>query len=251
MYTEHSMKKGHSQLRVRHDPHTDCHVCPIRNLALFEAVREDLLDWTQEFRTQQYTLDARRHLYREGDIIDESYTLFQGWVMLYKTLDDNKRQVLCFALPGDFLGSRGSGGGPVDHSAVAITDCIFCGFPEKQLMQLFSQRPEIAIRLMSLQQRDQSRCFNHIMSVGQKSATDSIAFMLAELYDRCHKYNFSGDPAVCFFPLSQEEIADYAGVTLVHVSRVMKDLRNQGVLENKHRKIYILDIDALRKIANT
>ena len=70
------MKKGHSQLRVRQEHPTDCYICPIRDLALFEAVREDLLDWTQQFRTQQYALDARRHLYREGEVIDESYTLF-------------------------------------------------------------------------------------------------------------------------------------------------------------------------------
>lgn len=244
------MKNGHPQLRISKDHHTDCHVCPIRNLALFEAVRDDLLNWTQKFRTHQYNLDARRHLYREGDTIDESYTLFNGWVMLYKTVDDDKRQILCFALPGDFLGSRGSGKTPIDHSAVAITDCVLCGFPEEQLKQLFSQHPDIAIKLMHLQRRDQSRCFNHIMSVGQKSATESIAYMLIELYDRCHECNLPTDPANCFFPLSQEEIADYAGVTLVHVSRVMKNLRNQGVLENKHRKTYILDADALRRIAN-
>ncbi len=243
------MKKRRSQLRIRHEHATECHVCPIRDLALFEAVREDMLDWTQQFRDHQYALDARRHLYHEGEVIDESFTLFQGWVMLYKTIDD-KRQVLCFALPGDFLGSRGSGCVAVDHSAVAITDCILCGFPGEALMQLFSQRPEIGIKLLNLQQREQSRCFNHIMSVGQKSATESIAFMLIELYERCHERKLSDDSTACYFPLSQEEIADYAGVTLVHVGRVMKDLRSQGVLDNRHRKIYILDPEALRNIAS-
>lgn len=242
------MKKGHSQLRVRQDHQTDCHVCPIRDLALFEAVSEDLLKWIQQFRTNQYNLDARRHLYREGEAIEESYTLFQGWIMLYKTVD-NKRQILCFVLPGDFLGSCGNNGIPADHSAVAITDCILCGFSQESLLQLFSKRPEIGIKLMNLQQRDQGRCFNHIMSIGQKSATESIASMLIELYERCHECNLSADSADCFFPLSQEEIADYAGITLVHVSRVMKDLRKKGILDNRHRKIYILDLDALCKIA--
>ena len=243
------MKKGNSQLRVRLEHPTDCHVCPIRDLALFETVKEDLLDWTQKFRTHQYALDARRHLYREGDVIDESYTLYQGWVMLYKTIND-KRQVLCFALPGDFLGSRGCSDVPVDHSAVAITDSILCGFPGESLLQLLGQCSEIGVRLVNLQLRDQSRCFNHIMSMGQKNATESIAFMLVELYDRCHECHLLDDSTACCFPLSQEEIADYAGITLVHVSRVMKDLRNQGVLDNRHRKIYILDPDALRRIAN-
>ena len=116
-------------------------------------------------------------------------------------------------------------------------------------MQLLRQCPDIGARLINLQQRDQSRCFNHIMCVGQKSAIESVAFMLVELYQRCYECHLLDDSTPCFFPLSQEEIADYAGITLVHVSRVMKDLRNQGALDNRHRKIYILDPDALRKIA--
>lgn len=245
------MKIDRTQLRIGQKYQTDCHVCPIRKLALFEAVSEDLLDWTQKFRTHQYTLDARRHLYHEGDIVGESFTLFQGWVMLYKTLEDNKRQVLCFALPGDFLGFRGSitGDTPVDHSAVAITDCVLCGFSVESLMSLFRQRPEVAMKLINLKQRDQSRCFNHVMSMGQKKATESIAFILSELYDRCHACDLSHDDTACFFPLSQEEVADYAGITLVHISRILKDLRNLGILDTKNRKIYILDVAALRKVA--
>jgi len=243
------VKNRYSQLQVRQEHPTDCCVCPVRNLALFETVKENLLDWTQKFRTHQYNLDARRHLYHEGDVIDESYTLYQGWVMLYKTIDD-KRQVLCFALPGDFLGTRGSRDVSVDHSAVAITDATLCAFPGESLLQLLREYPEVGIKLVNLQQRDQTRCFNHMMSVGQKTAVESIAFMLVELYERCNECGLQSDSKDCFFPLSQEEIADYAGITLVHVSRVMKDLRNQGVLENKHRKIYIQDLDALRRIAN-
>lgn len=243
------MDSEYSQLRVRQEKPTLCRACPIRNLALFEAVKEDLLDWTQKFRSQQYDLDARRLLYREGEIIGESYTLFQGWVMLYKMLPDGKRQVLRFALPGDFLGSRGNGT-PVNHSAMAITKSVLCGFPQDRLSQLFAARPEIVSRLVSIQQRDMALCYDHIISVGQKSAIEAVACMLIQLYDRCLERDPTATPATLFFPLSQEEIADYAGITLVHVSRVIKELRRQGVLENGHRKIRLLDTDVLRRIAN-
>ncbi len=242
------MKNGYSQLRVRTEKHTACDQCPIRNLALFEAVDPDLLDWTQEYRSQQYTLDARRLLYREGETIEESYTLFSGWIMLFKMLPDGKRQVLRFALPGDFLGSRG--GMPVNHSALAVTDCILCGFPQDKLNELFAERSEIAASLVRLQQRDMTQCYNHVMCVGQKSAIGSIAGMLIDLYDRCIQCHKVAQPESIWFPLSQEEIADYAGITLVHVSRVIKELRDQGVLENGHRKIRILNTEELRRIAD-
>lgn len=242
------MKNGYTQLRVRTEKHTECQQCPIRNLALFESVDEGLLDWTQKFRSQQYTLDSRRLLYREGDVVEESYTLFQGWVMLFKMLPDGKRQVLRFALPGDFLGARG--GKPVNHSALAITESVLCAFPQDKLDQLFSERSEIAASLVGIQQRDMAQCYNHMMSVGQKSAIESIAGMLIDLYDRCIECHNTAQPEAIWFPLSQEEIADYAGITLVHVSRVIKELRDQGVLENGHRKVRILDTSELRQIAN-
>ena len=242
------MNNGYSQLRVRTERHTACHQCPIRNLALFEAVDKGLLDWTQEFRSQQYTLDARRLLYREGETIDESYTLFSGWIMLFKMLPDGKRQVLRFALPGDFLGMCGEM--PVNHSALAITNCILCGFPRDKLNVLFAERAEVAATLVGIQQRDMTQCYNHVLCVGQKSAIESIAGMLIDLYDRCILCHKVAHTESIWFPLSQEEIADYAGITLVHVSRVIKELRDQGVLENGHRKIRILNIEELRRIAD-
>ena len=242
------MKNGYTQLRVRTEKQTACYQCPIRNLALFEAVDKELLDWTQKFRSQQYILDARRLLYREDDTVSESYTLFTGWIMLFKMLPDGKRQVLRFALPGDFLGSRG--GVPVNHSALAITECVLCGFPQDKLNQLFAERSEIAATLVGIQQRDMTQCYNHMINVGQRSAIESIAGMLIDLYDRCIECHRTARPETIWFPLSQEEIADYAGITLVHVSRVIKELRDQGVLENGHRKIRILDTGELRRIAN-
>ncbi len=108
----------------------------------------------------------------------------------------------------------------------------------------------LILRLVSIQQRDMAQCYDHIMSVGQKSAIESIACMLVDLYDRCLEVDTTAQPECVWFPLSQEEVADYAGITLVHVSRVIKALRDQGVLENGHRKIRILDTGALRKTAN-
>jgi len=58
----------------------------------------------QSRRTDQYRLAARRLLYEEGDPATMAYTLWEGWVMLYRADADGRRQGLRVALPGDFLG---------------------------------------------------------------------------------------------------------------------------------------------------
>ena len=83
---------------------TQCVVCPIRQRALFQVVPVSYIQDAQARRTDQYHLPARRHLYEEGDPPDMAYTLYDGWVMLYRSHSDGARQGLRIALPGDFLG---------------------------------------------------------------------------------------------------------------------------------------------------
>ena len=70
-------------------------------MALFRDVPEAELGWTQGFRDAQYQLSAREILFQEGETAHSLYTLFDGWMILFKILANGKRQILRFLLPGD------------------------------------------------------------------------------------------------------------------------------------------------------
>jgi len=79
---------------------TVCTECSIRRLALFHGVPEDELSWTQAYRSSQYTAHARKEIYRESHLSEFMFTVYHGWIAMFKTLDNGKRQILRIALPG-------------------------------------------------------------------------------------------------------------------------------------------------------
>lgn len=237
------------RLEMREAPHTRCSTCPVRNLALFEPIKHDLLDYAQQFRATQYVVEPRQVLYREGDKISESYTLFAGWVMLYKELPDGRKTVLRFSLPGDFLGYQADAEGAINHSAMALTEGVLCAFPRASLVDLFSARPELSRRMAHIQSRDMAYCYQHMTSVGQKSARERIAALFLELFYRMRERGACRHSHDMDFPLTQEDIGGYVGLTTVHVNRVVGQLRDEGLVACGHRRLSILDEPRLAEVA--
>ncbi len=239
---------------IKPPPLTPCRECAVRRLALFRNVPLDRLEWTQEYRTAQYRLAAKQSLYRQGERLDELYTVYSGWVKLYKILDNGKKQVLRFALPGDFLGFQGYLDRPIGHSAVTLTACTLCTFPRDRLMALFRQDPQLATDLMMIQVRDMSFCQEHLVSTGSRNARERIAFLLLELYHRLRLIGqFQGDASDAGgleVPITQEDIAEACGLTPIHVNRTLRQLRDEQLISCANGHLRVMNQAALTEMAN-
>ena len=148
-------------IQIRKQPHTECAQCPVRKLALFQGVPLDRLDWTQKYRDQQFVVPPKVNLYHERNVTDYVYTLLDGWMVLFQTSREGKRQILRFALPGDFLGFQTDQRGLISHSASALTESIVCGFPRSRLQEMLEENPVLALRLASMGSRDMNLCQQH------------------------------------------------------------------------------------------
>jgi CRP-like cAMP-binding protein len=236
------------------DPQTECKECPIRKMALFRDVPEDELDWMQEFRDSQYLLPARKILFQEGETAHTLYTLFDGWLILFKILNNGKRQILRFLLPGDFFGFQVGGIGPTGvhmQSSQTLMKSTLCVFPTIQLRSMMEKQPQLAIRLAEMEMHDMNLCQHHLIGTGRKNARESIAFLLLELFYRVRMQMQSGyDEATgsIIFPLSQEDIGDTVGLTSVHVNRILKEMEAKGWIHCQSKRLTILDEEALMAI---
>ena len=190
-------------------------------------------------------LRAGQDLFGLGDLCDAVYNLVSGWMFLYSLLEDGRRQILHFALPGAVLGFHPANGAMTTYGVQALTDAVVCVIPRKALESLSRRQPEIGLRLAWLIARDRSLAFDHLTSVGRRSARERVAHLLLELYVRYWGQWLGGGVEEMHLPLTQEHIGDATGLTFVHVNRVLRDLRAEGIVEFHYRRLRILDPDKL------
>jgi len=236
-------------IRIEHNP-TKCSECSIRRLALFHGVTEEELSWTAEYREHQSTVQARKEIYREGQPNECMYTVYHGWFATYKTLDNGRRQILRIALPGDMLGFQPNLEAPMTHSAISLTDAVLCAFSRRDMPELLRKNLSVSKRLQELNARDMNICQSRLLTIGQHSAIERIAFFCAELFFRIKSIYNEKEKNEIFFPLSQEDIGDATGLTKIHVNRTLKTMREKGLLEISSRNLKVMDPQALCEMGN-
>ncbi len=238
----------HPNLIVIQQKEISCSDCSIRRLALFHGVAENELSWTQNYRSCQYKLASRKEIYRESHPSDYMFTIYHGWVAIYKTLENGKRQILKIALPGDIIGYQANLEGPMNYSANSLSEAVLCAFPRSEIPDLFRKNINISKRLTELNSRDMNLCQNRLLAIGQHTAIEKIAHFCAELLFRIQSIYNKPDNHQIDFPLSQEDIGDATGLTKIHVNRTLKQLREQGLMEISSRTLTVYDVDALCKL---
>ena len=225
---------------------TRCAECPIRRQALFQVVADDYLNEAESRRTGQYQLAARHPLYQEGAPASMAYTLYQGWLLLYRTHSDGGRQGLRIALPGDFVGYVPRNDAFYSHSAMAVTDAVLCGFRQPDLQAIIGKDADIARQISTIQAGYLEICESSILGLGRKSAEQRIAYAIAELRHRLEGLKMvQPDANAIPFPLTQEMLGELTGLTPVHTNRVLRKLREEGVLSCERQRIEILDAQRL------
>jgi CRP-like cAMP-binding protein len=217
-------------------------------MALFGELETAQLDKARSLRSSQISFAAGEYLYHEGDTAQKAYTVFDGWVTLFKNLENGDRQILRFALPGDFLCYKIGKNKQMDHSAIAVSDTTLCAFPIERFRDTIAQLPELAFAISSVTELVTERCHTALTSIASHPAETKVAYLLLSLYMREMALSNNNDSCIPF-PITQEDIGDALGLTSIHVNRVFQSLRKQGLIECKNKCLTIPDQHALAKIA--
>ena len=140
---------------------------------------------------------------------------------LYKVLNDGRRQIGAFYLPGDLFGLEV--GEVHAFSAEAVSDCKVLVIKRSALTNLAERDPEVARRLWNMTARELQRAQNHIMLL-IKTAQERVAGFLLEMSTRSAHLNEID------LPMSRQDIADYLGLTIETVSRTLTQLENAAAI---------------------
>ncbi|MBD3845481.1 Crp/Fnr family transcriptional regulator [Bosea sp. SSUT16] len=219
---------------------TPCLACPLRMKPAFEDKTDDEIRFIQAMKTDHRSLKAGSDIISPDQESAELYTLFSGWAFRYKSLPDGRRQILNFLLPGDIVGLQASLLAAAQHGIEALTDVELCVFPRKRIWDLFVRMPNLAYELAWLGSREESMIDDNLTSVGQRNASERIAALVITLYRRADALGLVSDGSFDF-PLSQQQLADALGLSLVHTSKTWSKLRKAGLFTISGGRLTLLN----------
>lgn len=224
--------------------------CPLaRRLANFTRLSpEDQEGLERISRGNVRRVPARRDLIGEGDTPRSVFLILEGWACRYKQLPDGRRQVVGFFMPGNLCDLNIYILQRMDHSVGAITPLRIAEVGRDEFEAVLDAHPRVMQALFWDELVTIATQREWTLNLGQRTAYERIAHLLVECFYRLRSVGLT-DGASCDFPLTQGDIADAAGLTSVHVNRMLQELRRDGLVELANRRLTIPDLRALERVA--
>lgn len=194
------------------------------------------------------TAPAGHVLIRTGVPLTVCTLLVEGFVARQKDLRDGQRQILELHVPGDFLDLHSFPLKMLEHDVAALTPVVIAFVPHEALKAITETQPHLTRLLWFSTLLDAAIHRERILSVGRRNAVSRIAHLFCELYVRLEVVKLAAGGRFAL-PLTQAEIADVTGLTPVHVNRMLKQLRDEGLLTFRNDQVVIHDQARLQQVA--
>ena len=224
-------------------PRVPCDRCPIRRLESFRDFTQPELDFVSDFKMGELLVDAGTSILVEGERHPQLYTVLLGWGFRYKILEDGRRQILNYILPGDLVGLQGNVMLEMQHSVEALTKMTLCICERERLTTLYQRHPSLAFDITWLAAREESMLDEHLLSIGRRSARERAAYLLIFLHTRAKATAAPPQASNISLPLTQQHVADTLGLSLVHTNKTLRKLADQGLIRWLDRGCEVLDAD--------
>jgi CRP/FNR family transcriptional regulator, anaerobic regulatory protein len=221
-----------------------CTGCKVRLISVCAALAPDELMELEQL-AQQTQFQSRETLFLQGEDADSVYNITQGVARLYKLLPDGRRQIVGFALPGDFLGlaMRERYG----FSADAIEPIVACRFGRTAYSALVDEKPHLLRRLHEFATHELTLAQDQMMLLGRRTAEEKVVSFLLHMRDRWAKLS---RPSVTVpLPMSRQDIADFLGLTIETVSRTFTRLAKDKSIVIVPDGVRLMNLERLETLA--
>ncbi|MBE3638408.1 Crp/Fnr family transcriptional regulator [Mangrovicoccus algicola] len=206
----------------------NCRNCPIRRRDCFLPMSDSEIEAMGRFKSGELTVGPRSSILMEGSNSPQLFTVLEGQGLRYKVLENGRRQVISFVFPGDFLGLQAGVMSEMKHSVESATSMRLCVFERANLWSFFRDHPERAFDLTWLAAVEEHFLGEKVLSLGQRSATERIAWAFLRVWERLGALGLRTNGAVPF-PHRQQDLADALGLSLVHTNKTLARLRQLQV----------------------
>ena len=187
----------------------------------------------------EFSYRKDEEIYGEGEPSEYVYQVVRGAVRTYKLLNDGRRQIGAFHLPGDVFGL--DVGSTHRLTAEAIGDTTVRLVKRRSLEAAAGSNVQVAHNLWTMTANDLRHAEDHMLLLGRKTSLERVAAFLMEMDKR------STAAGILALPMCRRDIADYLGLTLETVSRSMSQLQSGRAMALSGARRLVLD----KRLMNT
>jgi CRP/FNR family transcriptional regulator, anaerobic regulatory protein len=192
---------------------------------------------------QVRTLKPGESLFFQGDKIRSICLLREGWAFRYQSLEDGRRQIVDFVLPGDILGIGASS--QMLYGVEALSPCTWITVSRESFLVKLSQDPALSIKLVNMLSAGQLRAFEQMTSVGRRTARERVAHLLLDLAKRVQRSVSDCERIEIIMPLMLSHIGDALGLATETACRCLGELKRAGILVFGAGRLEIRDLEGL------
>lgn len=193
-------------------------------------------------------ISAHQDLVEEGESSNHFTVIRSGFACRYRILPDGGRSIVAYLIPGDACDLYAPLLGRMDHSVATLTRCDVAVVSRRDLDMLMAGRPAIARALHGSELVDEAISREWLVGMGRRSAEKQVAHLICELLARLQVVGLATMDSY-EFPITQADLADTAGLSVVHTNRVLQSLRAEGLIILKHKNLSIPNLNRLQEFA--
>jgi CRP-like cAMP-binding protein len=171
--------------------------------------------------------------------------MLSGVACRYRIVESGRRQIFTFHYAGDFCDYHRYILPQLDDPVAAITDCVVGVIPRQDVERTIERHPSIGLAFWRTSALEARIFQERVLNASQRPALERVACLLCEQVSRLEVVGFGSEQ----IPLTQIDLADAAGLSTVHVNRIIQDLRELGALAKNSHGIRVTDKARLMHIA--
>ena len=201
-------------------------------------------------RDRSRPFSAKTILVEAGTEHGYVYRVRRGWAGRVRTLGDGRSQFILIFLPGDLFAVKSMFVTIHPDTVEVLSDAVIERIDQRTLRDAFDSDRDVATRCTWQVLEEERRLHNWVVGLGQGSAEERLAMLLLDFRGRLILSRAIRPNSTAFdLPMTQQQLGDHLGVTTVHVNRVLKALREGGVVSVRGHKVEVGDLDALVRLA--
>lgn len=227
-----------------------CRQCPLGACPGIRPHRDEEIPHIQHFKTGEVRVERGEVVIEQDMTRGGLFTLLDGVMMRYRSLEDGRRQVVNFMFPGDLIGLQAAFGEPAAHSVEALLPSRLCVFDQGRYYDLIVAQPNLGYDITWLAAKEETALEEHLMALGRRSARERVAYLAVWLLQRARATCMADSHNRLDVTITQTQIADMLGLSLVHTNRTIKNLERSGIAVWRQNSITVPDIGAAAELAH-